>query len=350
MLSFPVLLEHELACGVDGHGASVRASVLDAATVVLVCRGADTLIVPAPDPETLAEVSAGIETMPAQRRSIVRIVDTNGSVLQQVRSFLDPLVAQAMKWPENAFVNFAEGFLYQVALAQSHRAGIVSSKINIMREFVPIISTASFRGEARYRLAELIGVIATYEPIEIPHALLATPVDRALASRIDEILEVAEFKHVVAASGWVGVARKPRLAVARLWRHCRALLSKPQVSTTLGFASAVGDIGGASVVGTAISKMNDLVSRGEKREFAPPFVPLGSAQLGIYRMALLSRHPDAVPPPGSIMLFEGTRGGRTGASWLSVGEESKLFDEEKTALATSLSVVQKVREVKHRFF
>ena len=29
MLSFPVLLEHELACGVDGHGASVRASVLD---------------------------------------------------------------------------------------------------------------------------------------------------------------------------------------------------------------------------------------------------------------------------------------------------------------------------------
>ena len=206
MLSFPVLLEHELACGVDGHGASVRASVLDAAPAVLVCRGADTLIVPAPDPETLAEVSAGIETMPAHRRSIVRIVDTKGSVLQQVRSFLDPLVAQAMKWPENAFVNFAEGFLYQVALAQSHRAGIVSSKINIMREFVPIISTASFRGEARYRLAELIGVIATYEPIEIPHALLATPGDRALASRIDEILEVAEFKHVVAASGWVGVA------------------------------------------------------------------------------------------------------------------------------------------------
>ena len=349
MLSFPVLLEHELACGVDGHGASVRASVLDAATAVLVCRGADTLIVPAPDPETLAEVSAGIETMPATRRSIVRIVDTNGSVLQQVRSFLDPLVAQAMKWPENAFVNFAEGFLYQVALAHSHRAGIVSSKINIMREFVPIISTASFRGEARYRLAELIGVIATYEPIEIPHALL-TPVDRALASRIDEILEVAEFKHVVAASGWVGVARKPRLAVARLWRHFRALLSKPQVSTTLGFVSAAGDIGGALVVGTAISKMNDLVSRGEKREFAPPFVPLGSAQLGIYRRALLSRHPDAVPPPGSIMLFEGTRGDRTGASWLSVGEESKLFDEEKTALATSLSAVQKVREVKHRFF
>ena len=263
---------------------------------------------------------------------------------------MDPLVAQAMKWPENAFVNFAEGFLYQVALAKSHRAGIVSSKINIMREFVPTISTASFRGEARYRLAELIGVIATYEPIEVPHGLPATPVDRALASRIDEILEVAEFKDVVAASGWVGVARKPRLAVARLWRRFRALLSKPQVSTTLGLASAVGDIEGASVVGTAISKMNDLVSRGEKREFAPPFVPLGSAQLGIYRIALLSRHPDAVPPPGSIMHFERTRGGRTGASWLSVGEESKLLNEEKTALATSLSAGQKVREVQHRFF
>ena len=67
-------------------------------------------------------------------------------------------------------------------------------------------------------------------------------------------------------------------------------------------------------------------------------------------MALLSRHPDAAPPPGSIMLFEGTRGGRTGTSWLNVGEESKLFDEEKTALATSLSAVQKVREVRHRFF
>ena len=247
MPSFPVLLEHELARGVDGHGASVRAPVLDAAATVLVCRGADTLVVPAPDPETLAEVSAGIESMPAHRRSLVRMVDTNGSVLQRVRSFLDPLVAQAMKRPENAFLDFAEGFLYQVALAKSHRAGIVSSKINTMREFVPIISTASFRGEARYRLAELIGVIATYEPIETPHALLATPVDRALASRIDEILEVAEFKDVVAASGWVGVVRKPRLAVARLRRRFRALLSKPQFSTTLGLASAVGDIADASV-------------------------------------------------------------------------------------------------------
>ena len=350
MPSSPVLLEHELACGVDGHGASVRASVLDAATTVLVCRGADTLIVPAPDPQTLAEVSAGIETMPAHRRSIVHIVDRKGSQLQQVRSFLDPLVAQAMKWPENAFVNFAEDFLYQVALAQSHRAGIVSSTINVMREFVPIINTASFRGEARHRLAELIGVIATYEPIAMPHALLATPVERALASRIDEILEAAEFKDVVAESGWVGGAKRPRLAVARLWRHFRALLSKPRVSTTLGFASAAGDIGGASVVGTAISKISALVSPGEKREFAPPFVPLGSAQLGIYRMALLSRHPDAVPPPGSIMLFEGTRGGRPSASWLNVGEESKLLDDEKTALATSLSAVQKVREVRHRFF
>ena len=91
MLSVPVLLEHELACGVDAHGASVRASVLDAATAVLVCRGADTLVVPAPDPETLAEVSAGIETTPAHRRSIVRIVDTNGSVLQAGAVIFGPI-------------------------------------------------------------------------------------------------------------------------------------------------------------------------------------------------------------------------------------------------------------------
>ena len=109
--------------------------------------------------------------------------------------------------------------------------------------------------------------------------------------------------------------------------------------TTLGFASAVAtEVLQLSAYGNL--KMNDLVSRGEKREF---FVPLGFAPESI--AGPLSRHPDAVPPPGSIMLFEGTRGGRTGASWLSVGEESKLFDEEKTALATSLSAVQKVREV-----
>jgi hypothetical protein len=49
--------------------------------------------------------------------------------------------------------------------------------------------------------------------------------------------------------------------------------------------------------------------------------------MGIYRVALQSRFPDAVPPQGTILNFEHMRCGYRGVSWLNVGEEHKLERE-----------------------
>ena len=92
------------------------------------------------------------------------------------------------------------------------------------------------------------------------------------------------------------------------------------------------------------------MSKDGAKEFAPPFVPLGSAQLGIYRIALSSRRADATPPPGRIMLFERTRAGKKGGSWLSTGEQSKLVREEQGAYESHVGAMRAVQEVQRRFF
>jgi hypothetical protein len=57
--------------------------------------------------------------------------------------------------------------------------------------------------------------------------------------------------------------------------------------------------------------------------FRPPFIPLGPVEVGLYRSALAEISPEAMPPEGSILVFE-----KHGSpSWLNVGDEFKLERE-----------------------
>src|SRR6476646_3808116 len=113
-MAFPVILEHEDACGVVG-ATKVKTPTIAATALILAARGADQILVPCPSKYELERTAEGLDLLPRERRSCVKVIDNDGDVLRRVREYLQPLAASVSEWPEDAFVGFLEDFLYQVA-------------------------------------------------------------------------------------------------------------------------------------------------------------------------------------------------------------------------------------------
>jgi hypothetical protein len=329
-MGFPVVFEHMDACGVS-QGRKVKVPAITAAAVILVSGGADQILMPAPDNYEYERVAEGIERLPKERRSLVKVIDKHGDILRRVRAYLEPLVAQAKKWPEDAFVGFVEDFLYQVALGTDFKAGILGHAVGTVREFIPIIDSQSFRGDAKFRLAEIASLICSYEPDLTDHG--AYRLDRARtsesASHIWELVENAEFRAVVAASGRIGYLKHPRVALRRLRNAARNFLAKPEAAKLFTLATTTADFAGAKSIVEKARSIVELIGASNSRSFCPPFMDLGPAQVGVYRVALADAFADAIPPHGTIFTFEHSRGGRFSHSWLNVGEEMKLQREQE---------------------
>jgi hypothetical protein len=349
---FPLLFEHELAVGVV-RGRQIEVPTLPTTGALLVARGADQLIVPAPSAQERDHVEAGIAALPAERRHLVRVVDEDGAVLRRVRGYLEPLGRQATKWPETAFVDFAESFLYQLALASTNRAGIADDSVSVVRGFVPIIDPGAFSGEARFRLAELVAVLCSYEPAAPEHVAWTLEVAREGAARsIWEIFDSSEFHAVVAASGKLGLVRHPKVLLQRIRSLLEALVDHPRAKPLMRLGSTAADLAGAPPgAAEALSVVIEAtaVEAPAGTDYWPPFIGLGPAQLGVYRAALRAASPEASPLPGTVMSFRGTREGREGMSWLNVGEEGKLEREAALGLAPRMEELRKARDVQSRF-
>ncbi len=329
-MGFPIVFEHMDACGVWG-GKQVKVPAITAAAAVLVSRGADQLLVPTPSAYEEDRVAEGIERLPKQRRQLVKTVDKKGHVLQRVRSYLEPLAAQAKKWPENAFVAFAEDFLYQLALATDFRAGIVGHALQTVHEFVPILDLQSFRGEAKFRLAETISLICSYEPNLSDHGayrfdLVPRPESSA---QIWDLIESAEFGTVVAIGGRLGYLKHPAITFRRLRNAARTFFRRPETARMFTLATSVAELAGAKSITEKAKGIAALVTESGSAPFCPPFIDLGPAQIGVYRLALAAAHVQATPPRGAILVFEHSRRGKLSLSWLNVGEELKLQREEQ---------------------
>lgn len=324
-MAFPVILEHEDACGVVG-ATHVKTPTIAATALILAARGADQILVPCPSEYELERTAEGLDLLPRERRSCVKFIDNDGDILRRVREYLQPLAASVSGWPENAFVDFLEDFLYQVALGAKHRAGILADSVEVLRGFVPIIRREHFKGEARFRLAELVALICNYEPHQLDHGSfrLETPAQDGFSPSAWELLDNAEFRAVVSVSGRLGYLKHPLVGLKRLRRVIQKFFSREDAKTILSLAKTTAECAGAGSTATAAEHIFEALIKLEGSAFRPPFVGLGPAQLGIYRVALAEGYPDATPPTGAIMLFERSRAGRMGHSFLSVGEERKL--------------------------
>jgi hypothetical protein len=330
-MSFPIVLEQSDAIG-QTEGQTVRASTITAAALILVSRGVDRILVPVPGSYESERAEEGIDSLPSERRDIVKLIDKDGEVLRRVRDYLEPLSTHAVKWPETAFVSFLESFVYHVALGARHRSAVASTAVQVVRGFIPIIDPSSFRGEARFRLAEIASLICSYEPHAIDHGSLRAEVSagREMASTLWNLIETAEFRSMVAATGKLGYLDHPIITLRRVRNIVRDFLQMKDAKTLLKVIGTVADIGSktggpVAAIKTSTSVLANLADLGEP--FRPPFLDLGPSVQGIYRASLSSRHPDAIPPSGTIFVFEQSRAGHRNHSWLSVGEELKLERE-----------------------
>ncbi len=345
--TFPVVVQHVDACAVK-DGRRVSTSMMPAVSVLLVARGSDQIIIPAPHAVERERVESGVAKLPPERRDLIKLCDTSGQDLRRVRDYLEPLRRQACKWPEDAFVGFAEDFLYEVVVATSQRAGVLSDSASVVRGFIPIIDPREFGGEARFRLAELCRLICTYAPAVVQHGMYVVDTCREASATACEILGLAEFRALVAASGRIGYLKHPILALRRLREKFRALMRQPAAKSLIKLASTAADAAGAAGLGRAAGEALGLAAETGSGQFHPPFISLGPAKLALYRAALREGIPGAVPPEGVIMLFEKLRGGQASHSWLNVGEESKLQREARSGIRRRVAQQREARKALDR--
>ena len=344
MAKFPVVFQQMDACGVK-NGRRVSTSVVPSLAVLLVARGSDRLIIPAPHAIDRERAEAGIARLPPERRAFVSLCDTHGNTLARVRDYLEPLRRKARKWPEDAFVAFAEDFLYEVLIATSQRAGIISDSASTLREFVPLVDPSCFSGEARFRLVEIYRTLCCYEPGVVDHGQFIVDARKDNGEGAWDILNMAEFRAVVVASGRIGYLRHPLLGLRRVCDKLRRLMRTPTVKPLLKLATTAVDAAGTwGLAGAAGEVLGTVVEDGSK-EFHPLFIPLGPVELPLFRAALSEGLPDALPPSGKIMLFEQTRGGKCARMWLNAGEEEKLEREAKQGICERLADWHKARNV-----
>lgn len=346
---FPLLYEPSVALGVVS-GKGVAAPTLAVAGALLVARGADQLIVPAPTEEDREWIEEGLIGIPRSRLNLVKVVDRHGDTLQQVRAYLGPLERQATKWPEDAFVSLSERFLYQLALATRYRAGIADDSVADIRGLVPMIDPGVFSGEARYRLSELFALLCSYEPAAPELLGWSSEVARVGASPdVWRILDLAEFRSVVAASGRIGLLLRPKVALRRMRRLLGDLVSHPRAKSLLRLGSTAVDVAGApraaEALGKFLEKATDAASPTE--EYWPPFLPLDTqGKLGLYRATLRAADSRAKPVPGTIFVFRD----RIGHSWLNTEDGHKLEDKAKERLSNRIKEVREARRAQRNGF
>ncbi len=352
-MSFPILIENSEAIG-ELHGESIRVSTLAATSLLLASRGVDRIMLPTPTDTDRLKAEQGLLALPPERRATVRLLDQDGKILHRVQHYLTPLAGCVRKWPETAFVGFLGDFLYQVALGARFKAAIGTSAVSVVRDFIPIVDSSVFQGEARFRFAELAALVCSYEPAALSHGALRTEIDTGsgLSSRLWHLIETAEFREVIEESGKLGWAEHPIITIRHLRNVLSTYLQTKEAATLFKSASTIAGIGakGHPSLDVAKASADVLANFTESREgYRPPFLPLGPSIEGIYRMALSSVSKDATPARDTIFTFATYKGGREGISWLNVGEEGKL-EREAADLESSKTKWEEAQKALARIF
>lgn len=313
--SYPLVVRH-MSAVLNKGGDDVEKSVLPQLAVLLVARGASQVVVPVPDRGERELVESAALTLPPERRRLVRLVDQDGDLFERVLRYLAPMHEQADKWPEDAFVNFCVPFLYESALGHQYKAGVTSDAVSVVRGFIPTIDPAAFRGEAKFRLAELVRLICAYEPAIVDQGLVASDVRRKTESAL-RLMQAAEFRSLVTESGRVGYLKHPLQALRELRHRFLQLTRLPVIGDTVTLASTAVDAASAGVLGKLAAEGLSLTTRGGSG-YSPPFFDIGRAHHSLYRAVL--EELNATPPKGTIQVFKSGAGIR----WLNEGEEGKL--------------------------
>ena len=271
MSSSPVVLYNATVC--ESRGDERRAPLLGATLPLLLARGADQLIVPAPSFRTEKERAEAVRSLPEARRHMVRVVDEDGQILERVREFLAPIRTHVCHAAGLGMPRVLD-FIYQFAIATRYRAAILDDSLQRARTAVLAVDAHWYAGEAKCRLAEVVRLVAAYSPVVAPQSqLMAELTEPTPSLDVWKILDDASYSSVTVRFGRLGFLRQPRLAMQRLIRRWREVLTRPTVQEKLKFAQAVGDVSPASSVANPFLSAIAAIPR-RAAPFVPPFVPL----------------------------------------------------------------------------
>lgn len=301
------------------------------------------MLVPVPGEIEKSRVSNGIAALPKSRRRLVKAIDGNAAVLRRVRSYLDPLRAQAKKWPESSFVDSSEGLLYHLALASKYGASSSGTSLHVVQSFLGMIDPQVFKDEAAFRLSEISLLATRYEPYMVDEVSLIGHIGQpGIREVIWDALDSAEFGDIVAATGYLGLLRRPIPGIRMLGKSVRKLVSRKEFKLAMQGLATITNLATLPGVTGPIERLAGSLERGSR--FSPLVfeIPI-SLEYDVSTMALREFHPKASPPKGALLMLEYYRAGRREGVWLNQGEESKLRPDPKKFLTSYQRGARKAR-------
>jgi|GEM_PF-6254504 len=294
-----VILNFEEAQG-RVHGHPVEIPTLQSTARVLLTLGADRILVPAFEHKT--RISETIGGLPPTLRGRVKAIDSSASVLKRVESFVRPLRRQVVDkddmCPESVLVRQTVPFLYQLSLGAKYSASPTGSWVDDLTHSLHTANLGAFQGEARDRMALLANVVLAYSPYISNHLdTIGYAADSGVHGKVLEMLDSAEFQDVVSATGYLGLATKPVVALRRIHSAVSRVVARPAFKKSAKATEAISTLAGHPLpVSTAIA----AIGGGQAdRHFSPPLVELDPFRQSIFDETMSSTGTDWAPNPGS---------------------------------------------------
>ena len=308
----------------------VEIPTLHATAIILVTQGASKIYVPAFEHKD--QIVEAIERLPPLLKGRISLVDSRASLLRRVFSFVEPLRNQVERLDEmsgeSVFVRELIPFLYQVALGVKYAAGTTDGYIDDITHDLHSIKPGVFKGEARARLALLANLITSYRPFVSAHAgVRGYAGNPGIRGKFLDVIETAEFNDVVEKSGYLGLIRRPRVALEKLRRSVTSLVSRPGFRSAAKAAEAISTLAGHPMPADPILSIAEKSNKG--RAFSPPMLDLYPFRHDIYAATLAEFDKACKPPPGSLYQIHVHQPGICGNMWADSHTRVEEYDAGK---------------------
>lgn len=289
-------------------GKQVSIPTIEAAAVVLTTQGADEIFIPMPKPGPEQDrAREAISKLPGTLRRRVKLVDTNGAMLDRITNFVDPVDSAVSGLnqfsPEVLLNRFAIEMLYHMALANRYRATSIDGEIQSVQDCIVRSDFSKFEGEARYRVSQIALLATSYEPFYIPKVnIIRHASEPGMQETLTNVLDSAEFAKVVATYGRLGYLRKPQIGLRRISVAVSDLIRLREFKLLLAGIKGISQLSSVPLPTDLLESL--AKSTNASREFSPQYASLTPFDQEIYDATLHGSNPNCRPPRGSAFQIQ----------------------------------------------
>jgi len=320
------------------NNRDISIPTLGAAAFILTTQGADQIYIPVQGMFTEMVRDATSKLAPSLKRRI-KPIDTNGKVSRRVHEFVRPIRSSASEdSQERSFCAMTENMLYHMALASKYRATSIDGDLSHVQEIISAIKLEKFKGEAKHRLAQVVHLVAGYEPFYIDKLGIIQHISEpGVGTEIQHILDTAEFADVVGAQGKLGYLRNPRIGLRRVSSTIHTLVKRREFRSLV---AATRSISSLAKIALPVDIVDELIAESDDN-FSPVFGTLSPFYQTIYETSLFEYDPKCRTLPGKILDIQPFKLGVCGHMWRDSGESAEQSIEKELQYAKR--VAERVR-------